>query len=169
MTANKQADKHRLLRANGQRQRDEFLCKIEDAKALIKQRCSENGGAYPDNAGKLSIKEFCRIAAVSEDALHHANHRHTTKPAVRAFIAGLTSSVDLRPKPRPKAKRDIWKERYDDLWTRYLGLARNYNLAEICLIKERERVRELGGTPATESAEDGNRGCTAQLPREVKK
>ena len=139
-----------VLRANGRAQHDNVLNKVAAAMELLRKEIISNGGIYAKNNGKLTLKEFCDRAGISEGTIHHPNHRSKTRNRVHTF---LSSVAKLAPPevPHPQATRrsrrhdelSTLRENYRTLEKAYNNMARHYNLAEIRVVELTARVSLL--------------------------
>lgn len=79
-------------------------------------------GIYPGNGGRLSVAEVSRRAGVSTITLYGKNHRTTTLPLVRSWIAARerTGRITRGEAKKSAAERVLeWKRRYNDIAANY--------------------------------------------------
>lgn len=137
-----------MLRAHAQASKKRVATDVRAAMKLIEEEIEEAGGIYP--FGKLTQRELCRRAGITQATLQKSTHKTTTLISVNAWLEriadGLRTSTSVRK--RVNTNLEALKKRNSDL-------KQEYHECELRLIDANNEIARLKDQIAALSAVDG--------------
>jgi hypothetical protein len=80
--------------AHQKKKRAATLASIEKAKVLITEQVDRTG-YYPDNRGRVTMAEVCKLASIATSTLKNKTHSETAKD-LRKWLKVLNNRLSLR-------------------------------------------------------------------------
>ncbi len=121
--------------ANKRRTIEKLNAAMREIEAEIKNR-----GFYPENQGRMNLRELCRRAGLGESTLKNKTHAATAAMA-RRWLARLKKAA---PVAKPAAE-DAKQSRIEELTGQIERIAQNYNRFKIeydALLKQNAELEE---------------------------
>ena len=126
----------RALQAYALASKQGVVKRLRDAMSAIEREIDASEGVYP--RGKLTQKELCARAGVTQATLQKATHKGTTLVEVNAWLDRVAKAIRTS-----KAVGKVVTDKIEGLKQRNADLMQRYHECELELVDAKDRISKL--------------------------